>query len=40
VLLAFLLSRSEEPPSEPEAAGGDETGRSGEPAGPRSTPQA
>jgi signal peptidase II len=40
VLLAFLLSRTEETPSQDGAAGGEETGRSGEPAGPRSTPQA
>jgi signal peptidase II len=40
VLLAFLLSRPEETPSEGGAPGGEEPGRSGEPAGPRSTPRA
>jgi signal peptidase II len=40
VLLAFLLSRPEETTGERGAAGGEETGRPGETAGPRSTPQA
>jgi signal peptidase II len=40
VMLAFLLSRTEETPVEGGPAGGEGPGRPGEPAEPRSTPQA